>query len=252
MGGCISEIPMRKDSSCLSTELQISNDPSAREVSSAAQGIKMAQIVTGISGKMSCEFLQISQPGLVSVEKKECYLESEVWRWIFSNAHHSSATLEHQLPHVWLHPHLYLCFTVQVCFTQWPSANWVPSALIWFQSCWICCDAVYKIYLPNKHPQIHPPFQLLGTLLHWNLEISTQSPLILKVMAPVINNVEQSLLTMTFFHQLKSDSHFRDVSCWRVFLFHFFDCLHLTEIFFQLVHFGNRHRIASPWKAGVG
>lgn len=51
MAGCISEIPMWKDSACLSTELQMSNDPSTREVSSAAQGIKMAQIVTGISKK---------------------------------------------------------------------------------------------------------------------------------------------------------------------------------------------------------
>lgn len=49
MAGCISEIPMRKDSACLLTELQMSNDPSTREVSSAAQGIKMAQIITGIS-----------------------------------------------------------------------------------------------------------------------------------------------------------------------------------------------------------
>lgn len=44
MAGCISEIPMRKDSSCLSAELQMNNDPSTSEVSSAAQGIKTAQI----------------------------------------------------------------------------------------------------------------------------------------------------------------------------------------------------------------
>lgn len=38
-----------KGSACLLTVLQMSNDPSTREVSSAAQGIKIAQIVTGIS-----------------------------------------------------------------------------------------------------------------------------------------------------------------------------------------------------------
>jgi len=35
----------------------MSNDPSTSEVSSAAQGIKMAQIVTGISEKTCCGFL---------------------------------------------------------------------------------------------------------------------------------------------------------------------------------------------------
>lgn len=51
MAGCISEIPMRKDSACLSTKLQTSNDPSTREVSSVAPGSKMVQIVTRISEK---------------------------------------------------------------------------------------------------------------------------------------------------------------------------------------------------------
>lgn len=56
MAGCISEIPMRKDSACLLTVLQMSNDPSTREVSSAAQGIKIAQIVTGISENWAVAF----------------------------------------------------------------------------------------------------------------------------------------------------------------------------------------------------
>lgn len=107
IAGCISEIPMWKDAACLSTELQMSNDPSTREVSSAAQGIKMAQIVTGISEKMSRGFLQISQPGLLSVEKKEHYLKSEIQHWIFSNAHYVSATLEHQPLH-WRFIHTFI------------------------------------------------------------------------------------------------------------------------------------------------
>lgn len=56
MAGCISGIPMRKNSACLSTEMQMSNDPSTREVSSVEQGIKMAQILTVISAKTSCGF----------------------------------------------------------------------------------------------------------------------------------------------------------------------------------------------------
>lgn len=79
MAGCISEIPMRKDSACLLTELQMSNDPSTTEVSPAAQGIKMAQIVTEISENWAVAFLQTSQPGLLSVEKrKNLFSESEI------------------------------------------------------------------------------------------------------------------------------------------------------------------------------
>lgn len=142
MAGCISEIPMWKDSACLSTELQMSNDPSTREVSSVAQGIKMAQTVTGVSEKMSCGFLQISQAGLLSEEKKEHHSESEIRHWIFSNAHYSSATLEHQP----LHWHFIYTSTLVQALLQssqlLDTANRVPSALIWFQftpnSLWCC------------------------------------------------------------------------------------------------------------------
>lgn len=77
MAGCISEIPMRKDSACLLTELQMSNDPSKREVSSAAQGIKMAQIVTGISENWAVAFYSRSaRPALCGEKEKALF---RVW-----------------------------------------------------------------------------------------------------------------------------------------------------------------------------
>ena len=165
MAGCISEIPMWKDSACLLTELQMSNDPSTREVSSAAQGIKMAQIVTGISEKTSCGFLQISQPGLLSVEKKEHYSESEIRHWIFSNAHYSSAALEHQPLHLRF---IHTCTLVQTLLRS-RSASSVghqqtecPQLWFGYNSLRICCDAVYNSSLPSKHPQFNPSFNFWG------------------------------------------------------------------------------------------
>lgn len=159
MAGCISEIPMWKDSACLSTELHMSNDPSTREVSSAAQGIKMAQIVTGFSEKMSCGFLRISQAGWLAVEKKEHYSESEIQHWILSNAHYSSATLEHQPLHwCFIHP---LVQALLQSRSASPMGHQQTQCLqLWFgyNSLRICCDAVYSVSLSNKHPQLNPSF----------------------------------------------------------------------------------------------
>lgn len=86
--------------------------------------------------KLSCGFLQTSQPGLLSVEKrKKPCLESEIQHRVFSNDHYSSATPEHQLLQWPFIPTSVSAnsASVQVCFTPWPPANWVLSSLSWLQ-----------------------------------------------------------------------------------------------------------------------
>lgn len=226
MAGCISEIPMWKDSACLSTELQMSNDPSTREVSSAAQGIKMAQIVTRVSEKMSCVFLQIRQAGLLPEEKKEHHSESEIRHWIFSNAHYSSATLEHQPLH-WHFIHTStlvqaLLQSSQLLDTSKQSA--FSFDLVPIHSKFTVVLFITFLFQANTLSSIH-----LSTFGYFvSLESGDLYAVIFDTEArgtchkDRCSSLQQSLLTLTSFHQLKSGSHLRDVSCWGVFLFHFF------------------------------
>lgn len=85
--------------------------------------------------KLSCGFLQTSQPGLLFVEKrKKLYLESEIQHRVFFNDHYPSATPEHQPLQCPFTPTSVSANTVsQVCSTLCPSANWVLSTVSWLQ-----------------------------------------------------------------------------------------------------------------------
>lgn len=144
MAGCISEIPMRKDSACLLTELQMSNDPSTTEVSPAAQGIKMAQIVTEISENWAGAFYKPVSQACCLWRKGKTFFQSLRFS-TFSSDHYSSATPEHQ-PLQW--PFIPTSLSAnsasaQVCSTPWPPANWVLSTLSSLQfslSLFWCCQ----------------------------------------------------------------------------------------------------------------
>lgn len=166
---------------------------------------------------MSYALLQGRQAGLLSLER-EHYLESELWHWIVSN-HHSSPAPEHQVP-CWC----FICTSLsvstaptQLCFTCWPPANWVPSALVWLQ---LTPDLLWCLFIfLSQTFSARFTFEglcftgiwkcLCGHLQCWSSKYHSYSPL------------QQSLLTLSFFSGLKSKSHLRDVSCWEAFLFYF-------------------------------
>lgn len=105
------------------------------------------------------------------------FIHPEIWHWIFSNTHYSSAAPEHQSLHWCSSPTSALMQALLWSSSPPPSAHqqiliWL--ALIWLQftlnSLWCC------LYLPvpSKCPQLKPSPRLVANLCHWNLGISTQ------------------------------------------------------------------------------
>lgn len=167
--------------------------------------------------KLSYVFLQTSQPGLLSVEKrKKLYLESEIQHRVSLLIIILQLLLSTSLCSGPSSPPLSLQTLLQS-----RSSSPLGHQQTGCSSLWVCSDAVNKFSLPNKPPHLNPYFQLLGTLFHWNVELSMQSSLVLKLMVPAIKTAAAILADTDLFHQLKSESHLRDISFQGVFLFHF-------------------------------
>lgn len=208
----------------LLTELQMSNDPSTTEVSPAAQGIKMAQMVTGISENWAMAFCKPVSQACCLWRKGKTFIQSLRFSTGFSlmiiilQLLLSTSFCSGPSP-----PPLSLQILLQSRSAPPLGHQQTECSPLWigYNLCWVCSDAVNNFYLPNKPPHLNPYFQLLGTLFRWNMEISMQSSLVLQLMVPAIKTAAAILADTDLFHQLKSESHLSDVSFWGVFLFCF-------------------------------
>lgn len=185
----------------------MSNDPSTREVSSAAQGIKMAQIVAGISENWAVAFYKPVSQACCLWRKGKSFIQS----LIFSTGLSLIAII------------LQLLLSTSLCSgpscpplslqTLLQSRSASPhghqqtecSPLgAGYNSLWVSSDALNKISIPNKHPHLNPYFQLLGALFHWNVEIFMQTSLVLKLMVPPLKTAA-AILADTFFTNWNQD-----------------------------------------------
>lgn len=122
-----------------------------------------------------------------------------------------------------------------------------------YNSLWVWSDAVNKFSLPNKHPHLNPYFQFLGTLFHWNMELSMQLSLILKLMVQATKTASPILADTDPFSPTEIRISLEKCLLLRSIFIPLFDCLHLIEVFshhFLDFHLGNSHHIALPQKAG--
>lgn len=231
----------------------MSNDPGTREVSSAAQGIKMAQIVAGISENWAVAFYKPVSQACCLWRKGKSFIQS----LIFSTGFSLMAII---LQHCWapasavaLHAHFCLC---KRCFSPGllhPMATSKLTALLLelvaIHSEFLLMLSIKFLFQTNTLISIHfSTFKGFVSLECGNLYAN--------IFGPEAHGTTTkdccSHPCWHFFHQLKSGSHLRDISFQRVFLFHFLIASLNRSIFshFLVFHLGNRPHIASPQKAG--
>lgn len=172
--------------------------------------------------KGSCGFLQTSQPGLLSVEKrKKLYSESEIQHRFSLIIIILQLLLSTSLCSGSSSPPLSLQTLLQSRSASPLGHQQTECSPLWigYNSLWLCCDAVNKFSLPNKPPHLNPYFQLLGSLFHWNMELSMQSSLVLKLMVSAIKTTAAIIADTDLFHRLKSESHLRAISFQGVFFY---------------------------------
>lgn len=230
----------------------MSNDPSTREVSSAAQGIKMAQIVAGISENWAVAFYKPVSQACCLWRKGKRFIQS----LIFSTGLYLMAIILQLLlstslsTAVALDAHLCLC---QHCFSPGLLPTLATSKPTALHLELVTTDSEFLLMLSIKFLFQTPSSQSVFSTSRGfvSLECGNLYADIFEAHGTT-NKDCCSHPRWHFFHQLKSESHLRDISFQGVFLFHFLTASLNRSIFshFIVFHLGNRPHIASLQNAG--